>query len=1003
MHMFSKKVVSLIALTLMVLVVAVKAEATAVVKKWGFYTFGSGIAASGSYIADIDGDNKKELVVGGGNDFGPNNRINVVKSTDTGYQIVQQYVLNDNATTSSIQGYYDKSTDNHFLYVATSNGSIQIYNLTVGKYDSSIAVTDDYSYSYKLLLQDVDKDDVPELIVVGSTKTQAIDTKTSQVKYTYPFGADNAVFGHFSSSNSVDIALSSGYVYSIYGNDSTLIWNNSNAGFGYRLVAVDSNNDGVDELIGAEQWQSIKAFDIKNKVVIWSKTTALDIAALSAYDIDADGISEVLYGDGQWGSVNALSSSDGSSIFSIPNPEHGVTNIIVSDIDNDGKQEILWGAGYSSTGPDHLYIYDLATKQKEWISTDISGPFYAFDLADVDNDGKQDILAISNQSNSGYGDGILYVFDGETFKLKWSSEATNPFGRTAWTGIHDLKVGDVDNDGQNEIVVATDRLYDGALYVLDGKTGQVKFNKFYDSGSPIYSISIIDIDGDGANEIVTGSGVAHTGSAGAMIYILNGKTGEVIKQSPAIAGWSNLSQLDIFDANSDGKLDVSTVVGGDVYVYDVIKNTLKNAGAIDKSAITHGIYNTSVDLIAGQNEGSIVGLNLNFQKTLIGKPCTFAITSLNFFSNSQSLFTCGQEFGLFNLATGSVAWKVQANGNPSKVVGAKMGSTDRFLVGGDSITLYESSSAISNLVTSSQTLDAHFNKAISASLPATGVTSSTKFYVVKAPLYGAVTFTNRATGDYIYTPSGNYVGTDTFTYVAIDGVFESKQSTVSINISNTSPVSSSQNFSAAWRTFSTLTINATDLDGDTLTFKLLSAPARGTLALTDSALGIISYAPEGKSLEPVSFTYEVTDGFSKVGPISAIISFTNDKPVAQALSLETYYTSSLSGILKASDKNSDPLTYQIAEGPSVGSVTVDADTGVFTYQPAGESSYNTTFKYTATDGVSISDPQVVSIKVGGKSTSDVVGKPKSGGGGTSVLMLLLLIGFAFAPRQLKRH
>ena len=88
-------------------------------------------------------------------------------------------------------------------------------------------------------------------------------------------------------------------------------------------------------------------------------------------DINGDGRDEILYGDGQWGSIHAMNAVNGTQLWAISNPEHGVTRIAVSDVDGDGNLEVMWGAGWTSTGADHFYVYDLSSRTQEFTSEDI--------------------------------------------------------------------------------------------------------------------------------------------------------------------------------------------------------------------------------------------------------------------------------------------------------------------------------------------------------------------------------------------------------------------------------------------------------------------------------------------------------------------------------------------------------------------------------------------------------------------------------------------------------
>jgi len=946
--------------------------------KWGMYSFGSGIGASGFYLADLDGDNQQELVMGGGQGFGSNTVINVLKKSGSGYAISQQLSLPGNLAIKGILGFYNQSTDNHELFVTSNSGGIYQFNLTAGRLASVLSEIGDTT---TLLTGDVDGDQVAELLVVGNSQTRAYDLYSHSLKYTYAFGSNGAAYGHFSSPASNELAFTNGSVYRLQGNSSTLVWNYS-SGFGAKILASDTNGDGSDEVVGAESWYKISAFDVKNKAILWSKNAGLDIATIAAFDTNKDGINEIFYGDGQWGSIYQLNSANGAEISSIPNPEHGVTNIIVTDIDKDDALEIIWGAGYSSTGPDYLYISDLVSKQNEWRSSDVSGPFYAIKIADVDNDGKMELVGISNESNSGYGDGVLYVFDAVTHALKWSSEGSNLFGGHAWTGIRALDVGDVDGDGKNEIVVGTDRLYDGIIYVINGATKALKYSKIYDSGSPITSVKIIDINLDGKNDIVAANGVEHTGSPGTMVYVLNGNNGDIINKSSSLMfDWAGTKQLDVFDTNGDAIADINVIVNNSAYTYDTTKSIFQQIGTANYTAIAHGIVDNNQRVILGGADGWL-SYRDSTSVVAITKVCDSSVSALTNHSSTQLLLICDSTFGLFDLSSRSFIWQQMTSVNPKAITSFKGTTSDQFLLGGDNLSLYEGGASASNLLAADSSISTSFKKPVSAKLTALGKTDAGNFIVVKAPLHGTLAFSNRPQGDFTFTPKGDFIGSDSFSFIVLENGVESNTANVNITITNSNPVSVSQTFSTSWSKSLSSQIKASDDDNDELTFKILSQPARGTLTLVDVHSGAFTYLPEGKSVEPVSFTYEVTDGMAKTNPVSAVVNFTNAKPVAQASTVSGSYNASSSGILKATDGDADSLTYRVIENVTSGSLSVDAVTGLYTYQPSGDKAYSAIFKFVANDGVADSEPQLVTIKIEGKA--------KSGGGGGSPSLLLLI-------------
>lgn len=97
----------------------------------------------------------------------------------------------------------------------------------------------------------------------------------------------------------------------------------------------------------------------------WHVGPIFGLNVVAVGDTNGDSVDEVLTGSGQWGSVTGYRGSDGAKLWSIPNPEHGVFGIGVGDADNNGGNEVVWGAGLSSTGKDALFIGDWENESVE--------------------------------------------------------------------------------------------------------------------------------------------------------------------------------------------------------------------------------------------------------------------------------------------------------------------------------------------------------------------------------------------------------------------------------------------------------------------------------------------------------------------------------------------------------------------------------------------------------------------------------------------------------------
>jgi VCBS repeat-containing protein len=146
---------------------------------------------------------------------------------------------------------------------------------------------------------------------------------------------------------------------------------------------------------------------------------------------------------------------------------------------------------------------------------------------------------------------------------------------------------------------------------------------------------------------------------------------------------------------------------------------------------------------------------------------------------------------------------------------------------------------------------------------------------------GTAVLTNASTGAYTYTPLSNATGTDAFTFRASDGLAQSNLATVTVTITpvNDAPMATAQSVTTAQNTPVALTLAGSDVDGDTLTFAIVTGPANGTLSGTPPA---VTYTPKANFGGTDSFTFRANDG--KVNSASATVTLTiTGSPAAQGL------------------------------------------------------------------------------------------------------------------------
>jgi len=179
------------------------------------------------------------------------------------------------------------------------------------------------------------------------------------------------------------------------------------------------------------------------------------------------------------------------------------------------------------------------------------------------------------------------------------------------------------------------------------------------------------------------------------------------------------------------------------------------------------------------------------------------------------------------------------------------------------------------------------------------------------------------------------------------------------------------------------TLHAADPDGDALTFTVTEAPQHGTVVV-NAPDGTFTYTPDPAFAHAGgtdSFTIEVADNhpslLSPAGVVSVDVSVTvsavNAPPQvvgAPTVGTPDPVTGIVSGTVSFADPDGDDLAYAVIGDPD-GVVTIDPDTGAWTYTPsprarllasdinATPDDREATFTVVASDGIASADVSVV--------------------------------------------
>nr|WP_290222797.1 tandem-95 repeat protein [Trichocoleus desertorum] len=216
------------------------------------------------------------------------------------------------------------------------------------------------------------------------------------------------------------------------------------------------------------------------------------------------------------------------------------------------------------------------------------------------------------------------------------------------------------------------------------------------------------------------------------------------------------------------------------------------------------------------------------------------------------------------------------------------------------------------------------------------------------------TLVNNGNGTFSYTPTTDFNGTDSFTYVVDDGKGGTAEATVLLRVTplNDAPTATAEDVSTAEETAIAINLldNASDVDGDPLTFSVGANPRNGTVVNNNN--GVFTYTPRLNFVGSDSFTYRVNDG--RGGTAFATVGITvgdvNDSPIARNDSFtgneDTEFTFSV--IANDTDIESDPLT--VTEFTEAANGTLTNNNGTFTYQANENFNGSDSFTYVIDDG-----------------------------------------------------
>ena len=376
-------------------------------------------------------------------------------------------------------------------------------------------------------------------------------------------------------------------------------------------------------------------------------------------------------GGNDWTKLHAVNLNDGTILWNYTIDDHGgedIFDFVIIDIDHDLDQEILLRTD------ENLMVLSGKTGKAIWKRELYKNEYtvslnYALleTIHDFDLDGNLDIFVVSY-------DNYFYLLNGTTGTNIWTQRLVTSRANTyqGWTGGSSVGFYDIDSDGILEI------FYFGidGLVALESNNGTILWQNltivpqddeyyswyyYYSYPDIFWNFKFCNLDTDDSYEIIY--------FFGQYIYALDSETGFVKWSKKLTKKYYNsrIFQLDVYDVNDNGLLDVIVAIDDNLTVINgqdgsiIWKRRYNEDEPIFFMLIDTNLDSKSELLVDSQNSISLLNLEdgnveWNFKGKNFKTPNYFSFENFDTDSGLELLLGDNYGFYVINPVNGNLIW-----------------------------------------------------------------------------------------------------------------------------------------------------------------------------------------------------------------------------------------------------------------------------------------------------------------------------------------------------------